>query len=216
MRSVGDENVSRAVLTDTHQLDGFRMEPFSVASKESQQITSAPPPPAMRRLRPAETVSVMLQSERPRRSPFGKSAIPWSEVWSVIGNAVFGRVPDYDIRDDPVVRLCASEGPQEAGSVLSVTGPAARCSRADPLRVLQATFLWGKVDLAAHADENLAMADSHESAAVDEEPQPLAITMPHDETVIADPQNSVLSARPFRPRAWLGLATMVLLGMGCF
>lgn len=62
---VGDENVGRAVLTDTHQLDGFRMEAFSVAAKESPQITSARPRPAMRRLRPAEAVSVTFESERP-------------------------------------------------------------------------------------------------------------------------------------------------------
>ena len=67
---VGDDNVGRAVLTDTHQLDGFRMEPFSIASKESPQTTSAPPRPAMRRLRPAETVAVMLQSERPKAFTF--------------------------------------------------------------------------------------------------------------------------------------------------
>jgi hypothetical protein len=38
----------------------------------------------------------------------------------------------------------------------------------------------------------------------------------HDETVIADPQNAVLFARPFRPWAWLGLAAVVLLGVGLY
>ncbi|WP_263336897.1 hypothetical protein [Acidicapsa dinghuensis] len=69
---VGDENVGRAVLADTHQLDGFRMESFSISSTESSEIPYASLRPAMRRLRPAETVSVMLQSERPRVFTFRK------------------------------------------------------------------------------------------------------------------------------------------------
>jgi len=90
---IGDENVGRAVLTDTHQLDGFRMEPFSISSTKSPQISSAPPRPAMRRLRPAETVSVMLQSERPkaftfreRRYSVERAYGPWltgGEWWTV-------------------------------------------------------------------------------------------------------------------------------------
>lgn len=67
---VGDENVGRAVLTDTHELDGFRMEPFSISSTESSEIPSALLRPAMRRLRPAEAVSVMLQGERPKAFTF--------------------------------------------------------------------------------------------------------------------------------------------------
>jgi len=63
---VGDENVGRAVLTDTHQLDGFRMGPFSLSSADSSEIPSVPLRPAMLRMRPAETVSVTLQSERPK------------------------------------------------------------------------------------------------------------------------------------------------------
>jgi protein ImuB len=67
---VGHENVGRALLTDTHQLDGFRMEPFSISSTESPQISPTPLRPAMRRLRPAESVSVTLQSERPKSFTF--------------------------------------------------------------------------------------------------------------------------------------------------
>lgn len=67
---VGDENVGCAVLTDTHQLDGFRMEPFSIASKAAPRISPTLSRPAMRRLRPAEIVSVMLQSERPKAFTF--------------------------------------------------------------------------------------------------------------------------------------------------
>lgn len=67
---VGDENAGCAALTDTYQLDGFRMEPFSISSTGSSEIPSAPPRPAMRRLRPPEPVSVVLQSERPRAFSF--------------------------------------------------------------------------------------------------------------------------------------------------
>jgi protein ImuB len=67
---VGDENVGCAVLTDTHQLDGFRIEQFSISSTESAKLSSAPLRPAMRRLRPAEIVSVTLQSERPKSFTF--------------------------------------------------------------------------------------------------------------------------------------------------
>lgn len=67
---VGEENVGRAVLTDTHQFDGFRMEPFNIYSAERSEISSAPLRPAMRRLRPAETVFVTVQSERPMAFTF--------------------------------------------------------------------------------------------------------------------------------------------------
>ncbi len=63
---VGDENVGRAVLTDTNQFDGFRMEPFKVSSIDVVEAPVAPLRPAMRRLRPAEAVFVTLQGDRPR------------------------------------------------------------------------------------------------------------------------------------------------------
>jgi protein ImuB len=62
---VGDENVGRAVLTDTHQPDGFCVELFGVSSAEPSQILPPPLRPALRRLRPAEPAFVAVQSERP-------------------------------------------------------------------------------------------------------------------------------------------------------
>jgi protein ImuB len=62
---VGDENVGRAVLTDTHRLDGFRMVPFEIPSEQPAEAPSATLRPAMRRLRPAESVFVTFQRERP-------------------------------------------------------------------------------------------------------------------------------------------------------
>lgn len=92
---VGDENVGRVVLTDTHQLDGFHMEPFStsISSTKSPQISPAPLCSAMRRLRPAETVSVTLESRRPGTLTFRERCYsveraygPWlmgGEWWTV-------------------------------------------------------------------------------------------------------------------------------------
>jgi len=89
---VGDENVGRAVLTDTHRPDGFRMEPFSVSSGESPEIPTAVLHPAMRRLRPAEATFVTIQSERPwafvfreRRYAVERAYGPWltsGQWWS--------------------------------------------------------------------------------------------------------------------------------------
>jgi protein ImuB len=72
---VGDDNVGRAVLTDTHRPDGFRLDPFNlesfnVSAAEATEIESAPLRPAMRRLRLAEAVFVTVQSERPRAFVF--------------------------------------------------------------------------------------------------------------------------------------------------
>ncbi len=89
---VGDENVGRAVLTDTHRPDGFRMEPFSVSATARSEIPSTLLRPAMRRLRPVEAVFVTVQSEQPkafvfrdRRYAVQQAYGPWltgGEWWS--------------------------------------------------------------------------------------------------------------------------------------
>jgi protein ImuB len=89
---VGDGNVGRAVLTDTHQPDGFRMEPFSVPSSEPSESPYPPLRPAMRRLRPAEAAFVTITNERPitfvfrdRRYTVEYAYGPWltgGEWWS--------------------------------------------------------------------------------------------------------------------------------------
>jgi len=89
---VGDENVGRAVLTDTHRPDGFRMEPFSVSSVELSEAPSTTLHPAMRRLRPAEAALVTVQKERPtafvfrdRRYAVEQAYGPWltgGEWWN--------------------------------------------------------------------------------------------------------------------------------------
>jgi protein ImuB len=89
---VGDENVGRAVLTDTHRPDSFRLDPFNVSSAKPSEIPAAPLRPAMRRLRPAEAIVVTMQNERPnmfvfreRRYTIEQAYGPWltgSEWWS--------------------------------------------------------------------------------------------------------------------------------------
>ncbi len=100
---VGDENVGRAVLTDTHQLDGFRMEPFTLSTIESSDLSSAPLRSAMRRLRPAETVLVTVQGGRPKAFTFRERRYsveqtygPWqtsSEWWT----ATLWRCEQWDL-----------------------------------------------------------------------------------------------------------------------
>jgi protein ImuB len=62
---VGDDCVGRAVLNDTHQPDGFRMEPFSVAAGSVAEPARRPHRAAMRELRPAERITVTLREKRP-------------------------------------------------------------------------------------------------------------------------------------------------------
>jgi protein ImuB len=67
---VGDENVGRAVLKDTYQPQGFGMEPFTVPSGPASVILSSQPRSAMRKLRPAEIISVTVQGQRPKTFVF--------------------------------------------------------------------------------------------------------------------------------------------------
>jgi protein ImuB len=62
---VGEDCVGRAVLKDTYQPDGFRMEPFTVPSGPVAESTSKQPRAAMRQLRPSEKLTVTLRGERP-------------------------------------------------------------------------------------------------------------------------------------------------------
>jgi protein ImuB len=111
---VGDENVGRAVLTDTHQLDGFRIEPFSISSADPSGLSYTPMRPAMRRLRPAETVFVTLQSGRPKAFTFRERCYsvetaygPWltgSEWWTA---TLWGSEQwDLAVRTHDGVMLC--------------------------------------------------------------------------------------------------------------
>jgi protein ImuB len=67
---VGEENVGRAVINDTHRSDGFHIEPFAVPSAQSSGITPISLPSVIRQLRPPEAVSVTSQSGRPKAFVF--------------------------------------------------------------------------------------------------------------------------------------------------
>lgn len=94
---VGDENAGRAVLLDTHQLDGFRLEPFGLDAFKIHSVQRVVAPsatlqPALRRFRPEEPVSVTFHDKRPkafffrqRRYSVERAFGPWltdGEWWS--------------------------------------------------------------------------------------------------------------------------------------
>jgi protein ImuB len=68
---VGEENVGRAVLKDTHAPDGFRMEPFQVPATHAKEVeASSTVRPAMRRMRPPVEIFVAVQEGQPKTFVF--------------------------------------------------------------------------------------------------------------------------------------------------
>lgn len=67
---VGEENVGRAVLRDTHHPDGFNLEPFILPSSLPSGVPGTHFASAVRKLRPAEDVYVTLQGQRPKAFTF--------------------------------------------------------------------------------------------------------------------------------------------------
>jgi protein ImuB len=70
---VGEECVGRAVLADTHRPDSFRMQKFSVSSGLVLNANGDAPDrsiAAMRQLRPAERVAVILRGQQPSAFTF--------------------------------------------------------------------------------------------------------------------------------------------------
>lgn len=62
---VGEECVGRAVLRDTHQPYEFRMEPFTVITKDGAENARTQSRVAWRQFRPPENIFVTLQDDRP-------------------------------------------------------------------------------------------------------------------------------------------------------
>jgi protein ImuB len=118
---VGEECVGRAVLEDTHRVDGFRMEGFTVSASagagSAWEVGGSPA--AMRRLRPAERVDVMLRELRPvgfvfreRRYEVERAYGPWAmsgdwwsqtlwgvEQWDVVARGDAGLLCCCVVRD---------------------------------------------------------------------------------------------------------------------
>lgn len=78
---VGEENVGRAVLEDTHRPDGFRMEPFTIPAARSSEVSVTPVRPVMWRLRPPEAAFVTLQNERPAAVIFRAQRFVVERAW---------------------------------------------------------------------------------------------------------------------------------------
>lgn len=72
---VGEDCVGRPVLKDTHRPDAFSVEPFSVAASAGSSTAKDAPqtemaPAALRQVRPAECISLTLQSGSPAAFTF--------------------------------------------------------------------------------------------------------------------------------------------------
>jgi protein ImuB len=67
---VGEENVGRAVLLDTHAPDGFRMESIAVPADDAETAAPVHLRGAVRQLRPPEGITVTLEARRPVRFSF--------------------------------------------------------------------------------------------------------------------------------------------------
>lgn len=63
---VGEENVGRPVLKDTYRLEGFSMEPFTVPSAPPSVLPTSRSRSAIRKLRPADPITVTVQRQRPK------------------------------------------------------------------------------------------------------------------------------------------------------
>jgi protein ImuB len=72
---VGEDRVGSAELKDTHEPDAFRIKPFSLVAAVPDRLLKAVKPVAvMRRLRPAETLTVTLRNSAPHRFYFRGAA----------------------------------------------------------------------------------------------------------------------------------------------
>jgi protein ImuB len=64
---VGEDNAGCAVLEDTHAGEGFRIEPFTLSSRNFNVFVSSQQRTALRHLRPPETIIITLQNAQPAR-----------------------------------------------------------------------------------------------------------------------------------------------------
>jgi protein ImuB len=86
---VGENNVGCAVLQDSHALESFRIEPFSVPTGESAIAGSSQTRASIRILRPFEAISISLQNSRPLRFFFRERSYTVERAygpWVVGGN----------------------------------------------------------------------------------------------------------------------------------
>lgn len=100
---VGENNVGRASLTDKHAQDSFRMEQFSVTVAKTSQVSAQSLRPALRRLRPPETVFVTVEIARPAVFTFRSRRYSVERVygpWQASGdwwNATHWEAEEWDL-----------------------------------------------------------------------------------------------------------------------
>jgi len=94
---VGEGNVGRAVLEDTYAHENFRMEAFTVPSKDSATPPSVGVRASLRQLRPRERVRVALQNSAPslfvfreRRYTVERAYGPWRDSGSWWTTSLWG------------------------------------------------------------------------------------------------------------------------------
>jgi protein ImuB len=86
---VGEECVGRAVLSDTHQREVFRVERFTIPASDPIESHPKRAHVTIRELRPPENISITLRSERPDRFQFRKQQFVVERAygpWRTSGN----------------------------------------------------------------------------------------------------------------------------------
>jgi len=120
---VGDDNVGRAVLQDTHAPEAFRVEPFTVPRGDSTVTIPSEPRATIRQLRPPEAISVTLDNMRPvmfffreRRYGVEHAYGPWlagGEWW----NQTLWKMEQWDLvaraQDDSILCCCTIRDPMQ-------------------------------------------------------------------------------------------------------
>jgi protein ImuB len=67
---VGEDKIGQPVLTDSHHPQGFRIKPFPLPSSVSSDESFNPSRSAVRKLRPAEDISLTIRATRPQTFVF--------------------------------------------------------------------------------------------------------------------------------------------------
>jgi protein ImuB len=116
---VGENNVGRVELNDTHRPDSFHLTPFSVPSMALGKNVSPPARAAMRQLRPPQWISVTLYDHKPDSFVFREKRYlveqaygPWlssgdwwnPELWGFEQWDVIARSPDNELLCSCLIR----------------------------------------------------------------------------------------------------------------
>lgn len=120
---VGEERTGRAVLEDTHRVEAFRVEPFTIPASTPVPAPRCRKGAAIRRLRPPEAVTVTLRERRPaifvfrnKRYAVERAYGPWFSSGDWWG-AAWWSVEKWDLtaraEDDAVLCCCLARHPMK-------------------------------------------------------------------------------------------------------